>query len=189
MKFESGGRSLRELANYAKGHIGFIVGEGVVASSVLDYLATDLLVELLTALNPLEKRQGETHLECAVARLNLADGVVTLKPFAIRSDRMTTVGGGSLDLTTEKLRFDWITKPRRGLGLSASALTNPYIRLGGTLSKPAITVKPVEATVSTGAAVATMGLTIVARGLWDRMTSEREVCQKAIEEAEAGLGE
>jgi len=68
-------------------------------------------------------------------------------------------------------------------------LTNPYIRLGGTLSKPAITVKPIEATVSTGAAVATMGLTLVARGLWDRMTAEREVCKKAIEEAEAGLNE
>jgi len=185
----SHGRSLRELANHAKGHIGFILGEGVVASSVLDYLAADLLFELFEALNPFATKQAETQLECAVARLTLADGVVTLKPFAIRSERMTTVGGGSLDLTTERLRFDWITKPRRGIGLSASALTNPYIRLGGTLSKPAITVKPIEATVSTGAAVATMGLTLVARGLWDRMTSEREVCQKAIEEAEAGLEE
>jgi uncharacterized protein involved in outer membrane biogenesis len=189
MKLESSGRSLRDLANHAKGHIGFIVGEGVVASTVLDFLGTDILVELFEALNPFVTRQAETHLECAVARLNLADGIVTLKPFAMRSERMTTVGGGSLDLTTEKLRFDWITKPRRGVGLSASALTNPYIRLGGTLSKPAITVKPIEATVSTGAAVATMGLTLIARGLWDRMTSEREVCQKAIEEAEAGLEE
>jgi len=189
LKLESRGRSLRELANHAKGHVGFIVGEGVVANTVMDYLGADLLVELFDALNPLEKRQGETLLECAVAKLNLADGIVTLKPFAVRSERMTTVGGGSLDLTTEKLRFDWITKPRRGLGLSASALTNPYIRLGGTLSKPAITVKPIEATVQTGAAVVTMGLSLVAQGLWNRMTSGREVCRKAIEEAEAGLGE
>ena len=189
MKLESSGLSLRELANQAKGHIGFILGEGMVAITFMDILGADILDELLAALNPYAKKQAETHLECAVARLNLADGIVTLKPFAIRSERMTTVGGGSLDLTTEKLSFDWITKPRRGLGISASALTNPYIRLGGTLSKPAITVKPIEATVSTGAAVATMGLTLVARGLWDRMTSGREVCQKAIEEAEAGLNE
>ena len=189
LNLESQGRSLRELANHANGHIGFILGEGVVANSVLDFLAADILVELFGALNPFTEKQGESDLECAVAKLNLSDGIVTLKPFAIRSDRMTTVGGGTLDLTTEKINFDWITKPRKGLGISASALTNPYIRLGGTLSKPAIAVKPIEATVSTGAAVATMGLTIIARGLWDRMTSEREVCQKAIEEAEAGLNE
>jgi len=183
----SHGRSLRELANHAKGHIGFIVGEGVVASTVLDYLGADILVELFEALNPFATKQAETLLECAVARLNLADGIVTLKPFAVRSERVTTVGGGSLDLKTEKLSFDWITKPRRGLGISASALTNPYIKVGGTLSKPTIAVKPLEATVQTGAAVATMGLSLVAQGLWNRMTSGREVCQKAIEEAEAGL--
>jgi len=150
LKLESRGRSLRELANHAKGHVGFIVGEGVVANTVMDYLGADLLVELFDALNPLEKRQGETLLECAVAKLNLADGIVTLKPFAVRSERMTTVGGGSLE---------------------------------------AITVKPIEATVQTGAAVVTMGLSLVAQGLWNRMTSGREVCRKAIEEAEAGLGE
>ena len=189
MKLESSGRSLRELANHAEGHIGFIVGDGVVASNVMDFLGADILVELFEALNPITTRQTETQLECAVARLDLADGIVTLEPFAVRTERMTTVGGGSLDLKTEKLSFDWITKPRRGLGISASALTNPYIRLGGTLSKPTIAVKPLEATVQTGAAVATMGLSLVAQGLWNRMTSGREVCRKAIEEAEAGLNE
>ena len=187
VNLESHGHSLRELARNANGHIGFILGEGVVASTVLDVLASDILVELLAALNPFATEQGETHLECAVVRLNLADGIVTLRPFAVRTDRMTTVGGGRLDLGTEKLTFDWITKPRQGLGLSASALTNPYIKVGGTLSKPSIAVKPLEATVQTGAAVATMGLSLVAQGMWNRMTSEREVCKKAIAEAQAGL--
>lgn len=187
LELGSHGRSLRELANNAKGHIGFVLGEGVVASNVLDYLGADILVELFEALNPFATKEAATQLECAVAMLILADGNVTLKPFAIRSERMTTVGGGSLDLRTEKLSFDWITKPRRGLGISASALTNPYIKVGGTLSKPTIAVKPLEATVQTGAAVATMGLSLVAQGLWNRMTSERKVCERAIEEAEAGL--
>jgi uncharacterized protein involved in outer membrane biogenesis len=189
VNLESHGSSLRELMNHANGHLGIILGEGVVASTVMDFLGSDILVELFASLNPFATKQGETNLECAVVRLNLADGIVTLKPFAFRSERMTTVGGGSLDLGTEKLGFDWVTKPRKGLGLSASALTNPYIRVGGTLSKPTIAVKPLEATVQTGAAVATMGLSLVAQGLWDRMTSERKVCERAIEEAEAGLNE
>lgn len=187
VKLDSHGRSLRELANNANGHIDFILGEGVVASTVMDFLAADILVELFAALNPFATKQGETNLECAVVRLNLAEGIVTLKPFALRSERMTIVGGGSLDLGTEKLDFDWVTKPRKGVGLSASALTNPYIKVGGTLSKPSIAVKPLEATVQTGAAVATMGLSLVAQGLWDRITSGRKVCERAIEDAEAGL--
>ncbi len=189
VNLESHGRSLRELMNHANGHLGVILGEGVVASTLMDFLGSDILVELFAALNPFATKQGETNLECAVVRLNLADGIVTLKPFAIRTESMTTVGGGSLDLVTDELEFDWVTKPRQGLGLSASTLTNPYIKVGGTLSKPSIAVKPLEATIQTGAAVATMGLSLVAQGLWDRMTSERKVCEKAIEEAEAGLNE
>ena len=155
----------------------------------MDFLAADILVELVKALNPFAKEQDETHLECAVVRFNLTEGVVTMKPFVVRTERMTIVGGGSVNLATEKIRLNWITKPRRGLGLSASMLTNPYIRLGGTLSRPAIMVKPIDATVSTAAAVATMGLSLVARGLWDRITAERDVCKRAIEEAETNLDE
>jgi len=51
------------------------------------------------------------------------------------------------------------------------------------------TVSDRKSAVQTGAAVATMGLSLVAQGLWNRMTSGREVCRKAIEEAEAGLNE
>ncbi len=106
---------------------------------------------------------------------------------AVQNKRMTIIGDGSVDLTTEKIKLDWITKPRKGLGLSASTLTNPYIRLGGTLAAPSIELKPLEAAVSTSAAVATLGITLAVKGLWNRITSGRKVCKKAIEQAEGHL--
>ena len=73
----------------------------------------------------------------------------------------------------------WAAKPRRGVGLSASALTNSYIKLGGTLSEPSLTIKPLQAVTATTAAVATAGLSILAKGFWDRFTSGKRSCRKA----------
>jgi AsmA protein len=101
---------------------------------------------------------------------------------AFQSDKMTLLGHGKVDFRTEKLNLEWITKPRKGIGVSASMLTNPYIRLGGTLSNPALQLKEAEAVVSTGAAVATLGLSLVAKGMYDRVTAEKKVCKKALEE-------
>ena len=78
-----------------------------------------------------------------------------------------------------------MTKPRKGIGISASMITNPYIKLGGTLANPSIELKPLEAVTSTGVAVATMGISLAAKGLFDRITAERKVCHKALEEIDA----
>jgi hypothetical protein len=44
-------------------------------------------------------------------------------------------------------------------------------------------VKPLSAVVSTGAAVGTLGLTILSRGIYNRITAERKVCVEALAEA------
>ena len=45
-------------------------------------------------------------------------------------------------------------------------------------------MKGVQAVASTGAAVATGGLSLLGKGLWDRITAERKVCARALERAE-----
>jgi hypothetical protein len=61
-------------------------------------------------------------------------------------------------------------------------ITNPYIKLGGTLSNPSVQLKGAEAVASTGVAVATLGLSLVAKGMLDRVTAEKKVCKQALEE-------
>jgi hypothetical protein len=60
-------------------------------------------------------------------------------------------------------------------------ITNPYIKLGGTLSEPAVELKPLEAVASTSVAVATLGISLVAKGMYDRVTAEKKVCKEALE--------
>jgi uncharacterized protein involved in outer membrane biogenesis len=182
INFDSFGATPHELASAADGSVRLLIGQGVMDSRALDLITADILLTLLNAFNPFAKQDAATQLQCGVALLTVDDGVARLEPMAFQSDKMTLLGHGKVDFRTEKLNLEWITKPRKGIGVSASMLTNPYIRLGGTLSNPALQLKEAEAVVSTGAAVATLGLSLVAKGMYDRVTAEKKVCKKALEE-------
>ena len=107
-----------------------------------------------------------------------------IAPLAIRLGKVTIVGEGKINLENEKVDLEWATKPRKGIGISASTLTNSYIKLGGTLSDPALQLQPLQAATTTGIAVATGGLSLLGRGLWDRVTAEKKVCAKALKQFE-----
>jgi hypothetical protein len=147
-------------------------------------VAADVLTTLLEALNPFSKEKPPTRLECAVVVIEVEDGVAVMEPMAVQTDVMTVLGGGTIDFSTEELALNWVTKPRKGIGVSASLITNPYIKLGGTLGDPQIEMKPLEAMTSTGIAVATGGISILAKGLFDRITAEQKVCEQALKKAE-----
>jgi hypothetical protein len=178
------GASLHELASTADGSFIVALGEGQVDSSVLDLITADIVLTLLDTLNPFTSGKKTTTLQCAVVVAAFDGGVVTLEPMAVQTAKMTLLGDGRIDLATERLALDWVTKPRKGFGLSASTVTNPYFRLGGSLARPNLEVKPLEAMTATGIAVATGGMSILGKGLLDRITAGRKVCRKAIRKAE-----
>jgi len=187
VNLDSTGASPHELAAAADGRIKVIVGEGAVNRSLLDILSADVLVKILEILNPFTSENPASRLNCAVLVVDFTDGVATLDPVTVQTDTLTILADGRVDFSTEKMSVDWITKPRKGFGVSASLLTNPYIKVGGTLSKPEIGIKPIEAAASTGLAVATGGLSILGKGLLDRLSAEQKVCDQAIKRAEKKL--
>ena len=180
--FNGRGATPHQLASSSNGWLQIVIGEGLMDSRVLDMVTADILLTLLKAFNPFAKEEAVSELQCGVFLLSLEDGVATLEPMAVQSNKMTLLGHGKVNLETENLNFEWVTKPRKGIGVSPSMITNPYIRLGGTLSAPAVQLKEAEAVVQTGAAVATLGLSLVAKGMYDRVTAEKKVCKKALEE-------
>ena len=182
------GKSPHGFASTADGSVQMVVGKGVMDNQILDLITADILLTLLTAFNPFAKEDAATELQCAVFLVSLEDGLATLEPMALQSDKMTMLGKGKIDFGTEKLDLDWVTKPRKGIGISASMITNPYIKLGGTLSNPSVQMKGMEAVASTGVAVATMGISLVAKGFLDRITAEKKVCKKALEEIGRQVG-
>jgi len=128
------------------------------------------------ALNPFRKKEKLTALDCAMVAGIIRDGTVALDPLGIKTKNVTTVARGTVDLATENLDIDFASKSRRGLGLSASTLTNAYIKIGGTLAKPSVQLKPVSAAAKTGLAVVTAGISLLAEGLWNRVSSEADTC-------------
>jgi hypothetical protein len=174
------GQTLREMAASANGRALVVVGAGRVPNTWTDFMSSGVAIALLDALNPFRKSSPYTAVDCGVAAAGIEDGKVVVEPIAVRTDKMTVIGDGKVDLGTEDIDLVWTIKPRRGVGISGGSIANPYIRLGGTLASPRVEAKPLSAVASTGAAVATLGLTILSRGIYNRITAEKKVCVDAL---------
>ena len=173
------GNSLHGMASTANGRFIVFQGEGSFDNHALNLLTTDVLANVFATLNPFSKKERYTGVVCGAHVTYVEDGVAKFDPLGLVTDKMKIIGRGSVHLETEKLDLSWTAKPRRGLGLSASSITNQYVKLSGTLSKPHVTVKPLKAATTTAAAVGTVGLSLLAKGFWDRFTSTKRVCKNA----------
>jgi hypothetical protein len=119
-----------------------------------------------------------------VVRVNIVDGQATVSPVLMQSQKVAVVAGGKIDLRTEELKFDFNTRPRRGIGVTAGMFTNPFIELAGTLASPRIGVGA-KGAASGAAAAATGGVTVLAQGLLDRMLGQQDLCKQTLDEATA----
>jgi hypothetical protein len=177
------GRSLRDLAASADGRLLVVVGAGRVPTKRGDLASSGVIPALLDALNPFRKSSSYTAFECGVAAAGIENGKLVVEPIAFRTDKLTVLGNGKLDFGTEDIDLAWTIKPRGHAGISGGSIANPYIRLGGTLASPRVEMKPLTAAASTGAAIASVGMTIVYRGIYNRITAEKKVCVDALAEA------
>ena len=143
--------------------------------------------ELFVAVNPFAKTEPRTRVECTAAAVDIVDGIVKLDPgFVIRTDKVDISAYGSVDLGSEKIDLKFKNSPRKGIGLSATGLVKPYIKVGGSLAKPALTLDAPSALLSGTAAVATGGLSILVTGLFDRISTAANPCEAAIRRADSG---
>lgn len=184
LALQTEGMTRREMASNLEGRIRMFFGPGKLAPSAYGFLLGDFLDQLFSALNPLAEEQEYTELECAVMAADVVSGEVGLTPIVVHNKALTIISQGTIDLNTEKLDVTFNTKQRKGLGISASDLVNPFIKVGGTLVSPSLELDPKNTVVKGGIAVATMGLSIVANSLADRYLSSKDPCGDAIREVE-----
>jgi len=177
------GSSVRQLMAGLNGKAIVKVAESQIADGTLDILGADFVTELVNLLNPFSKEEKGTELACAVVNFKIRDGIATAdKGIAIRTGKMNIVGDGTINLKTEKLDIGITPEARTGLGISLTDLVG-LVRVGGTLAEPSALVDKAAvlgAGLSTGAAVATGGLSVVAEGLIDRAVAEENPCQVAL---------
>ena len=181
-KLVAKGASARQMAAGANGQILVTQGPGKVQSGVIGLIGGDLLRELVDKLNPFSAKDPYTQVECTVIRADIVDGQAKVSPLLVQSEKVTIVAGGLIDLRTEALKFDFNTRPRTGVGISAGMFTNPFIEVAGTLASPRLGVGA-KGVTSGAAAVATSGISVLAQGLFDRARGQQDVCKQTLSEA------
>lgn len=189
IKLRGSGRTNREMASSLNGTVRVSYGSGLMAIAGLEFLMSDFLTELLTTLNPFSTTSEHTELECLVAAAEVTDGQVAVQPVVFRTRQITIFSEGEIDLRTEKIDLSFNSVPRKGLGLSASTLINPFIKVGGRLKSPVVELDPANTVVRGGIAVATAGLSILAKSMGDRFLSSKDPCGDALRTIEASAQE
>ncbi len=181
----SSGGSPRTLASAANGRLVLTQGAGLIDNAAVGLASGDILAQLFTALNPFAKEEKYSNWECTVVALKVTDGVGVLEPMLAQEKKLLIVGGGTVDLKTEKLDIEFNTKPRTGVGLTADMFVTPFVKMTGTMLEPGLSLNAKGTLLAGGAAVLTGGISLLVRGMADRATAEGDACGKALAEAGA----
>jgi hypothetical protein len=95
----------------------------------------------------------------------------------LQTDTITIRGRGKLKMDNEELDIDFGAKPRKGVGVGVASIASPFLRVRGTLANPRVGADVAGGVVSGAAAFFTMGLSVVGKGLMDRATGGRDLCE------------
>ena len=185
MNLQSTGADLRTLAGNLDGMILLSARGGRVTNSPwVNRLYGDLLSEILNTINPFRSSDPYTDFECVVVPLLFDNGSMSAAPnIFVSTNKIRIAANPSINLKTEDMRVGVRTTPRRALSVSMGELVNPYVQVVGTLAAPRLAVDEKGVLITGGAAVATGGLTLIARGLWDRLNRSGDACAQSTNEA------
>jgi len=186
----STGTDLRSLAANANGVVLIDSRGGRFENSNLGNLFFgSFLQELFTTLNPFSKTDPYTTLECVIIPVEIQNGIVSSVPNSlIRTNKIEIATQGQVNLANEKLDISVRTVPRKGIVMSAAELVNPYFKIAGTMEKPVMTVDEQGVLITGGAAVATGGISIIAKAVWDRISRVPDPCTDTAARARKELG-
>ena len=179
------GTDLRALAGSANGVVYLDMRGGrVELGEMITAIYGNMLEEMLNTMNPIRKEDPYTDFECLIVPLDITDGKVTGVPSIFASTaKIRVVAQGSVNLQTEEIRIGVRTTPRKIVSISAAELFNPYVQVVGTLAAPRLAVDEAGVLITGGAAVATGGLSLLARGLWDRLSKAGDACKQVSGQA------
>ena len=181
VNIDATGMDLRTLAGNSTGVL-FLEMRDFTApnNTMLKHLYGDMLNEILDTINPFSKADTETRIDCVVFPIEINNGRLGVNPEAlVLTDKIRIVSDASINLRTEKLEMTFRTTPRKGLTISAGEILNPFVMVVGTLAAPRLAVDAKGSLISGGAAVATGGLSVLARATWERLVRSKNPCDTA----------
>jgi hypothetical protein len=187
------GNSVATLMAGLNGRTYLVIGKGRIAKSYLDLVSMNLGGAFLDIVNPFQAKKDHTVRNCAVNRIEIADGLADAVLF-LDTEQTTIIAAGDINLKKETLNIGIKPSPKKGFGASGigtvsfslSELSRPF-KLGGTLAQPALTIDPGRSIVTLGkmAGALALGPAGLAAFLMDFSGNDEDACLKAIEWAKA----
>lgn len=179
----SQGRSPAELAANLKAKLDAKITNLEAKGNALNLIGSDLLSELISKLNPFAEKRQTTEIECVAIHFKGEDGkLLSNNGIALETRATKIVGTGQVDLADESLTFGVSPIARTGVGINIGAAAG-LVRLAGPLQKPRIVADPsgmFTSGLSTGAAIYTGGLSLLAQGLYKRAMYAGSSCDGAL---------
>jgi len=160
-----------------------VIHEARIPRKARILLPTSVLMSVLRTINPFAKASPVYNIECGLIGFRIDDGkAFSDHTLALKAKEVTVLAAGTIDLATEEIAIAIRPKAREGLGISTVSLAGIYYRLGGTLAKPVVKAaseRILKTGVTLGAAWLSSGLTVLAKGLFDRLGDKGDVCKNA----------
>jgi hypothetical protein len=166
------GASVHEWMTNLDGTLLVEVGKGRLETGTPN-LGSDVLAQVVDAINPFHKSEPAMELRCGVVNVAVGRGVVRLgKGVGVETSKLNLVASGTADFGKEALDIEVRSRATKGLGLGLGIFAGA-VQVRGSLTHPSLHLNPIgvaESTATTvGAAAATGGLSLVAKGIWDRL--------------------
>jgi uncharacterized protein involved in outer membrane biogenesis len=181
------GNTARALAAGANGELMLSLTDTTLGSGVSP-LGTDVLRRLLQAVTLKPQPAAQSHIDCAVVRLPLKNGVATVnRSIALETDQLSVSARGEVRLDDETLALAFKPTPKTGLNINPMNLAQLVV-LKGPWSDPKLTLDPqgvAGVAASLGLAGATGGLSLLAQELL-KAVPEKDVCRTALTGAAPG---
>lgn len=186
LALKSTGGSPRALASNLNGRIVLHQSGGKVSNELVEAVSGDIVAQLAETLNPFASKEKFTNWQCSVFAMDFVSGQGEIKGFLMQSDKLMIIAGGGVDLNEEQLDFEFNTKPRQGVGISADMFVTPFVKLSGTLAEPTVGLNEKGVLLSGGAALLTGGMSFLYTGIMDRVTAQQDQCPDALAALDAG---
>lgn len=179
LKVDSKGKSIQALMDNLNGQIIIKVGKGEVDDNLLKFISSNILTDLVKAINPIADKSEVTRLECAAIRFDIKDGVLTSdKGIAMQTDKIQIISSGIIDLHTQTLEFGIKPQARKGVELNLNSLAT-MVKLSGKITQPSITMSYKDSAI-VYSYFATGGVTFLAKSLYDTATRDESPCKSAV---------
>ena len=178
----STGGSEAEVAANLNGQLYFELGRGPIDYRGLAFLTADAASSMINALIP-GARDRVPEVRCGVTFFDVNNGKgVTPYGYAVQTRSANLLGGIEFDLIKERVRVEFQSRSRKGVGISIGNAFSSTVELEGPLNDPKIVPNTPGLLVRGWAAFMTAGLSVLGESVFNRVLASENPCNPIQEE-------